>query len=97
MAKKKEKSQRKQEVKPQKQEVLPGVQDSKIEALDDAAMQYVRVRDRRMTLTDEEVELKAKISQLMHANEKTIYRRGKISIELKPEGEKVKVRVEEEE
>lgn len=45
---------------------LPGMSDPKIEAVRDAALKYVDIRDRRMALTKEEVEAKQDLLDVMH-------------------------------
>ena len=46
-----------------------------------------------MKLTEQEVELKEQVRELMHAQKRKHYRYKNIEIALEPEGEKVKVRV----
>lgn len=79
-----------------RQKALPGMENTKIAAIENAALDYVEIRDERQELTKREVELKEKLSKLMHAQGKTEYVRGGISVKLEPEGEKVKVRVRDE-
>ena len=79
-----------------RQDALPGMENAKIKAIEDAAMDYAEIRDQRQELTIQEVDLKTKLLDLMHKNGKTEYKRGNISISIIPEGEKVKVRVREE-
>ena len=76
-----------------RQKPLPGMEDRLIAELNEAALDYDDVKRRRMALTTEEVEAKKKVSDLMHAQKRTTYKHGNISIELVPEGEKVKVKV----
>lgn len=79
----------------------PGVGKKKIPAVEAAAEEYVRVRDRRMDLTDKEVEAKQKLIDLLHKHSKTIgvdgegvlrYRYDDMVIELSPGKENLKVR-----
>lgn len=79
-----------------RQTSLPGMEDRRITALDNAALSYAEIRDQRMELSKSEVEAKSKVSDLMHANKKTHYKHGNIVIDLVPEGEKVKVKIKPE-
>lgn len=79
-----------------RQTSLPGMEDRRITALDNAALSYAEIRDQRMDLSKSEVEAKSKVSDLMHANKKTHYKHGNIVIDLVPEGEKVKVKIKPE-
>ena len=45
---------------------LPGLGDDRIEAIKDAGLKYVDIRDRRLALTKEEVESKSDLLDLMH-------------------------------
>ena len=54
---------------------------------------YAEVRDRRMELTDEEGQLKARAIALMHQFKKTIYKHDGIEIRLVAGAEDVKVKV----
>lgn len=80
-----------------KQKVLPGMQDRRIAALENAALKYADVRDERMHWTKREVEAKKKVKDLMHEQKRTHYSRGNIEIELVPEDEHVHVRVHDRE
>lgn len=79
-----------------RQEGLPGVSDEKIAAIENAALDYAEIRDQRQELTTQEVDLKGKLLDLMHANYLTEYKRGNISVTIKMEEETVKVRVKSE-
>jgi hypothetical protein len=79
-----------------KQQDLPGMEDRRINELDQAALDYAEGRDERMELTKKEVELKTKLITLMHRYNKKTYKYEDIEIELVPEGEKVKVRIHKE-
>lgn len=79
----------------------PGVGTVKIAAIDAAAAEYVTIRDRRMSLTEKEVEAKERVIDLMHKNEAKIgrapdgsmkYRYEDTLVELMPEGEKLRVK-----
>jgi hypothetical protein len=76
-----------------RQDALPGMENSKIAAIENAALNYAEKRDERQALTTDEVELKKKLIELMHKEGKTEYKRGNISVTLVNEKESVKVRV----
>ena len=48
-----------------KQQYIDGTEPPSIPEIDRAASEYVRVRDRRMDLTEDEVELRGKLMQAM--------------------------------
>jgi hypothetical protein len=75
---------------------LPGMGDRAIAELNQLATNYAKLRDQRIALGMREVELREQIRQLMHRKKKTHYRHGRIEIDLKPEGEKVKVKIHSE-
>lgn len=75
---------------------LPGMEDAKIEALEQVALDYAEIRDERMKLSSQEIDLKGKIIDLMHANKKTAYTYDNVSIVLTVEKEKVKVKIAKE-
>jgi hypothetical protein len=79
-----------------RQEVLPGVGDVKIAAIENAALDYAEIRDSRQELTKQEVDLKKKLLDLMHAKDLKEYKRNGISVVVKMEEETVKVRVRSE-
>jgi|SRR5437660_7853345 len=95
MAKKKKKKQvnSKPVAKSPRQSSLPGMDDRAIRALNEAALSYDDVKKERMKLTEQEVELKEQVRELMHAQKRKHYRYKNIEIALEPEGEKVRVRV----
>src|SRR6266478_6507847 len=76
-----------------RQEVLPGVGDVKIAAIENAALDYAEIRDQRQELTTQEVDLKKKLLDLMHAKDLKEYKRNGISVKVILEQENVKVRV----
>lgn len=80
-------------VKIPRQDQLPGIEDKKIAAIENAALDYAEIRDQRQDLTTQEVELKKKLIKLMHAKELQEYKRNGISVKLVLEEESVKVRV----
>ncbi len=81
----------------------PGVAPVKIKELDAAAADYVDVRDRRMSLTEKEIEAKRDLIHLMHKHEEKLGRDGdgvlrykyddeNLVVELKPGDETLKVK-----
>jgi hypothetical protein len=88
MAKKKEKG--------PDQKRLPGTEDSAIEELEEAAQSYAKVRDSRVALSRKEIDQKGILLNIMKRHKKTVYRHGQISIEIIPEGERLKVRIVDE-
>lgn len=74
---------------------LPGMEDRAIKDLHEAAIAYDDAKKRRMKLTEEEVEKKAKVRELMHHYKRTHYAYDGIEITLEPPDgeEKVKVKV----
>jgi len=72
---------------------LPGMENSRIQALDDVAADYADIRDQRMELSTREHDLKVKALKLMHKHGKTIYKHDGIEINVVPGEEDVKVRV----
>lgn len=100
MAKKKAKKKAANKVKPVKksprQEQLPGMEDRAIKAIDNAAGDYADVRDERQKLTAQEASLKTELLNLMHKFKKTHYKHGTVEITVKPEGEKITVRIKDE-
>lgn len=79
----------------------PGVGLVSIPEVDEAASDYVRKRDRRQQLTLLEIEAKQRLIDVLHTHEKEIGRDGEhvlrykhedLTVELMPEGEKLRVR-----
>lgn len=58
----------------EKQVEIPGLERPKIKEIEEAADKYESVRDRRMALTEREVETMAELVAQMHANKVTKYR-----------------------
>ena len=54
----------------------PGVAPVRIKELDDAVLTYVNARDRRMQLTEKEIEAKRDLIHLMHKHEEKLGRDG---------------------
>jgi hypothetical protein len=75
---------------------LPGMEDRAIADLEQMALDYADIRDRRQALNREEVDLKQKTMALMHKHHKTEYRRDGIEIRIVPGEEDVKVKVKPE-
>jgi len=80
-----------------KQVKLAGMEDNKLEDLDEIAKDYATVRDRRMELTKQEVSLNSELLTLMKKHSKTSYNCDGITINVVHEKEKVKVKVAKEE
>lgn len=78
---------------PDKQAELPGMEDRHIEAIEDAARNYARIRDRRMALTLQEHDLKELLHQVMIRNEKTVYRVAEMEVKIVAKEETVKVKL----
>jgi hypothetical protein len=76
-----------------RQQQLPEMEDRKIEVLEDIALQYAEVRDQRMSLSSQEIELKGKLLDLMKAQKREKYHRGNIDIRIVHEKENIKVKV----
>jgi len=72
------------------------MEDTAIKAIENAALDYVEVRDQRQKLTAQESSLKQELLTLMHREKKTEYRRNGFSVKVIVEKEKVQVRVKEE-
>jgi hypothetical protein len=72
---------------------LPGTEDNKIQEIESAALDYVEQRDERMELTKKEKAAKDALLAVMHANNKKTYVCGDLDISIRPEGEKLTVRV----
>ena len=80
--------------KEQSEPRLPGMEDPAIEELEDGAKQYAKVRDKRMALLEQEVELKGRLTAAMKKLKRTTYVHGKITINLVTEEETVKVKIQ---
>ena len=72
---------------------LPGLEDHGIKSLDDIAAAYADIRDQRMDLTRQEVDLKARAMKLMKKYERTTYTHNRIEITIEPGEESIKVKV----
>jgi len=76
-----------------KQADLPGMEDKHLADLEDAARNYAAVRDSRMALTKQEVDLKDSLLVLMHKHKKQTYKCDDVEIKVVVTEEKVKVRI----
>jgi hypothetical protein len=76
-----------------KNQDLPGMEDRSIKGLEDVASEYADIRDRRMALLQEEIELKGKAMKLMKKHGKSEYRRDGIEITIVPGEETIKVKI----
>lgn len=82
-------------LKPPKQERLPGMEDTAIEEIEEKARSYAHIRDNRMALLKQEVDLKELLLTLMKRHGKTEYHRDGIEITIVQKAEKVRVRLSE--
>lgn len=92
----KKKAEKPESKKGPRQQSLPEMEDRKIEALEDKALQYAEVRDERIGLSQKEGELKKDLLQLMKAQKRETYHRGGITINIVHEEENIKVKVKAE-
>jgi len=71
------------------------MEDRAIKELQDAALDYDKKKKKRMALTDEEVEAKATVRDLMKKHKRTHYAYDGIEITIEPPDgeEKVKVKI----
>jgi len=75
---------------------LPGMEDAAIDELENVARDYVSVRDRRMALTEQEVDANALVLSMMKKHGKEVYRRDGIEIQIVAKDEKARVKIKEE-
>lgn len=80
-------------VKRARQKKLPGMEDDKIDSLENLALDYAAIRDQRQQLTAQEVPAKAKLLAEMKKLDRVKYVRDGIKIERTFEKEGVRVRV----
>jgi hypothetical protein len=76
-----------------RQKRLPSMDDPEIEGLHALAEDYAELRDQRMAVGKQEVELKGKLLDLMKAHKKEHYHHDGIDVTVVHEKEKVKVKV----
>jgi hypothetical protein len=77
-----------------RQRSLPGMEDKAVRSLDNLALRYDEIKKARMKLTEQEVESKEDLRDMMHKLKRNHYRHKNIAIDLVPEGEKVHVKVD---
>jgi hypothetical protein len=78
-----------------KEQRLPGT-DGGIPELETLSYEYAAIRDQRMALLKQEVDLKTKILSEMHKNSLMVYKYQDLQLEIIPGEEKIKVVVEKE-
>ena len=83
-------------VKIPKQQRLPEMDDPKVQELQDTALEYAGVRDRRQALTLQEVDLKQELLGIMKKYGKKHYHYKGVDVLLVAESETVKVRIKQE-
>lgn len=76
-----------------RQQPLTGMEDAKIDALEEIALDYADLRDQRIKLGQHEGELKKQLLALMKAQKREHYHRGTITIDIVHEKENLKVKV----
>ena len=75
-------------------EALPGMEDHAIAPLEKVAEEYAGIRDARMDLTQQEIDLKGRALKLMKQYKKTEYHHDGISITVIAGEESIKVKVQ---
>jgi hypothetical protein len=78
-----------------KEQRLPGT-DGGIPELETLSYEYAAIRDQRMALLKQEVDLKTKLLSEMHKNSLMVYKYQDLQLEIIPGEEKIKVVVEKE-
>lgn len=102
MAKKKQDAEEVEEVDGEagEQKRLPQMEDAAIEDIENAALAYAKARDRRMSCTDDEVNKKELLLAVLKNHDKMTYyrhtKKGTIDVKRVPKGEKLKVRITDE-
>jgi len=84
-------------IKRPRQKKLPGMEDDKIDSIENAALDYAAIRDQRQALTAQEVPAKQKLLSIMKNLGRNKYQRNGIKVERTFEKEGVKVRVKKQE
>jgi hypothetical protein len=74
-----------------KQTRLPGTEDAALADLDTIGFEYAAIRDKRMELTTQEVELKRRALEAMHKHNRSHYKYQDLEMEIVPGDEKVRV------
>lgn len=85
----------KTEAKPQKQADLPGMEDRQIAELEEKAIEYAGIRDKRMALTPQEHALQEELLGLMKKYKKTVYTHRGVKLTVVAKEERVKVKIED--
>jgi hypothetical protein len=80
---------------PRRQASLPGMEDRAIAELEKLAEHYANIRDKRMVLTKQEVELNDDLLALMKKHDKTEYHHQDVHCWIKAKDERVKVKIGE--
>lgn len=75
---------------------MPGLEDHAIRPLEQVASEYADIRDQRMELSRQEVDLKTRAMKLMKKYGKTVYRHNGCEILIEPGEEVIKVKVKKE-
>lgn len=57
-----------------RQKELSGIEKESVKEIEEAAESYVEARDKRMKLTEKEVERKAALIEVMRKHKRTVYR-----------------------
>lgn len=92
-AKQRKAPQPKRKIVSRKQQSLPGMEDTAIPEIENAAEAYAEIRDRRMALTKQETEARDTVLSAMKKHGKRTYRHGEIDAEITVEQEKLKVKI----
>jgi hypothetical protein len=79
--------------KGKRQKTLPGMENKHLEDIEEAAITYAGIRDRRMELTRQETDARDLLMQVMKRHSKTEYRVEEMEIRIVPVDEKIKVRI----
>lgn len=74
-------------------QTLKGMEDSRIEQLDQLARDYAEYRDQRIALNKAEADLKEQLRTAMHKHKKTSYSCDGVTIRLVSGDEEVKVKI----
>jgi len=80
-----------------KQKRLPEMEDAEIEEIEEAARAYVSVRDKRIAASRKEIDAKDTLLDVLKKHKKKHYHHGALDCEIVPEGERLRVKITEEE
>jgi hypothetical protein len=72
---------------------LPGFEDKHLKDLEEAAYSYAKIRDKRVSLLRQEVDMKELLLTLMKRHDKKLYRVEELEIKVVPTEETVKVKI----